>query len=323
MLPLSQLGRTSLMVSQLSCGCSPFGVGQMSDTIDVDELIRLVREAVQRGVKLFDVSPYYGRDFSAEINLGKALRALPESVPRDSYYVMSKLGRYGVDTFDFSADNVRKSILASIERLGCQYLDVCLLHDVEFVNLDDVIRETIPALQKCKEEGLVKHIGFSCLPFKAFHYVLDRVPVNTVDVVISYCHFCLLDDSLLGELDYFASKGVAVVNAATLSMGLLTNQGPPHWHPASSTMKDKCKEAAEYAAKENVNISALALKYVMQNKRIATHLTGMAKVEELERNLKAITEPLTEEEARVLEQVKQILAPTHNETWLQGRKENN
>ena len=96
-----------------------------------------------------------------------------------------------------------------------------------------MISETIPALIKLKESGKIRFIGITGLPLKVFEYVLDRVPVGTVDVVLSYCHYSLNDTSLETLLPLLKSKGVGIISASPLSMGLLTESGPPSWHPAS------------------------------------------------------------------------------------------
>ena len=83
--------------------------------------------------------------------------------------------------------------------------------------------ETIPTLQKLKEEGKIRFIGITGLPFNIFTYVLDRVPPRTIDVILSYCHYSINDSTLLDVLPYFKSKGVGVITASPLSMGLFTD----------------------------------------------------------------------------------------------------
>src|SRR6187397_1107925 len=98
------LGNTGLQVSALSYGASP--LGSVFRPIDEAEGIRTVHTALDLGINFIDVSPYYGLT-RAETVLGKALR----DVPRERYYLATKVGRYGADEFDFSA----KRILASID----------------------------------------------------------------------------------------------------------------------------------------------------------------------------------------------------------------
>ena len=99
--------------------------------------------------------------------------------------------------------------------------------------------------------GLRLRLHTSALPY--------RCTAGTVDTVLSYCHGCLSDRSLLDELPYLQSKGVGVINASPLCMGLLTKQGPPAWHPAPQALKDAAAEATARAAAKGVDIAKLGL----------------------------------------------------------------
>ena len=97
--------------------------------------------------------------------------------------------------------------------------------------------ETVPALRKIKESGKARFIGITWLPLSIYPYVLDRVPPGSVDVILSYCHYGINDTSLVDLLPYLKSKGVGVITASPLAMGLLTDNGPPDWHPAPEELK--------------------------------------------------------------------------------------
>ena len=81
---------------------------------------------------------YYG-DTLAETVLGKALKTMP--IPRESFVVSTKCGRYGHTHtgFDFSAERVTRSVDESLERLNLDYVDIMICHDIEFVSLDQVL----------------------------------------------------------------------------------------------------------------------------------------------------------------------------------------
>lgn len=83
--------------------------------------------AVDNGINFIDVSPYYGH-YKAETVLGKALK----EIPRDKYYLSTKVGRYGkdgVNTWDYSAKRVTDSVYESMERLNIDYIDLINVHD--------------------------------------------------------------------------------------------------------------------------------------------------------------------------------------------------
>src|SRR5215475_6659557 len=172
------LGKTGIELPWLSFGAS--SLGQEFRKVDLNEALRSVRVALDLGMNFIDTSPFYGRGMS-ECLLGVALR----DVPRDSYFLGSKLGRYDRAHFDFSARRVVESVDVSLSRMGVEYLDIMLCHDIEFVELSQIVEETLPALRKVQQQGKVRFVGISGYPMKIFKYVLDQTPL---DVVLSYNH---------------------------------------------------------------------------------------------------------------------------------------
>src|SRR5438105_6684192 len=133
-----QLGKTALKLPALSFGAS--SLGQEFRQVDIGQALRSVRVALDCGMNFIDTSPFYGRGMS-EVLLGVALR----DVPRDSYILGTKLGRYDLAHFDFSAKRVIESVDVSLHRMGVQHLDIILCHDIEFVEMKQIVEETLPA----------------------------------------------------------------------------------------------------------------------------------------------------------------------------------
>src|SRR6185295_2315735 len=138
----------------LSFGASSLGAEFRH--VDINEAMRSVRVALDLGMNFIDTSPFYGRGMS-EVLLGVTLR----DVPRDRYYLGTKLGRYDLNHFDFSAKRVEESIDVSLHRLGTDHLDIILCHDIEFVEMSQIVNETIPALRRAQQAGKIRYIGFS------------------------------------------------------------------------------------------------------------------------------------------------------------------
>ncbi|HID24067.1 MAG TPA: aldo/keto reductase, partial [Planctomycetaceae bacterium] len=152
-----ELGKTGVKVSVVSFGAS--SLGQEFRQVDIHEAMRAVHVALDCGMNLIDTSPYYGRGMS-EVLLGVTLRG----IPRDRYLLGTKLGRYDVGHFDFSAKRVVESIDVSLHRLGVDYLDYILCHDIEFVDMSQIVEETLPAIRKVQEQGKVRFVGVSGYP---------------------------------------------------------------------------------------------------------------------------------------------------------------
>ncbi|KAF8019707.1 hypothetical protein BT93_G0412 [Corymbia citriodora subsp. variegata] len=312
-LELRPLGGTGLKVSCVGFGASP--LGRVFGPVSEDEAVASVREAFRLGINFFDTSPYYGGTLSEKM-LGMALKA--SGVPRDQYFVSTKCGRYK-EGFDFSAERVTRSIDESLERLQLDYVDILQCHDIEFGSLDQIINETIPALLKLKETGKIRFIGITGLPLGIFTYVLDRVPPGSVDVVLSYCHFSINDNALEDLLPYLKSKGVGIISASPLAMGLLTESGPPEWHPAPPELKSACRDAAAFCQKKGKNISKLAMQYSLTNKDISSMLVGMNCVKQVEENVAAAMELASSGmDQETLSEVEAILKPVKNLTWPSG-----
>ena len=97
-----------------------------------------------------------------------------QRLPRDQIVVATKVGRYGNGVFDFSAERIATSIKESLSRLQLEYVDLLQCHDIEFGSLDQIVEETLPAMVKLKEQGVVRKIGITGLPLKIYKYILDR-----------------------------------------------------------------------------------------------------------------------------------------------------
>ena len=143
------LAGTDLTLPVISFGAS--SLGQEFRQVRLDEALKSVHVALELGMNFIDTSPFYGRGMS-EVLLGIALR----DVPRDDYLLCTKLGRYDLEHFDFSPKRVAESVDISLHRLGVEHLDIMLCHDIEFVDMQQVIDETIPALRRIQQQGKVR-----------------------------------------------------------------------------------------------------------------------------------------------------------------------
>ena len=306
------LGATGVKVSALAYGGS--SLGSAFRDIDEAEGIRSVHLALDNSINLIDTAPYYGAT-KAETVLGKALKG----VVRDRYILATKVARYGpeIADFDFSAARVTRSVDESLDRIGVDYIDFIQVHDMEFGNLDQIVNETIPALRKLQASGKVRFVGISCLPVRLFKYVMDRAPVDQIQ---SYCHYCLNDTALADLLPYLREKNVGIFNSAPLAMRLLSNEGPPAWHPSPAALRAKCAEAAELCRARGSDIGKLALQFAMANPEIHTHIVGTASPARVLQNIADAEAPLDQ---TLLGDVLAILKPVHNLTWASGRPENN
>ena len=304
-----ELGKTGMLLSNISFGAS--SLGGVFHALKEEEGIKAVNTAIDNGINFIDVSPYYGH-LKAEIVLGKALK----HISRDKYYLSTKVGRYGengVNTWDYSAKRAKESVFESMDRLNVDHIDLINVHDIEFADLEQICKETLPALVDLRDQGIVKHVGITNLTLSHFKYIINNVPEGTVESVLSFCHYCLNDDALSDYLDFFESKNVGVINASPFSMGLLTERGAPQWHPASKPLQDLCRKAVDHCKSQNKSIEQLAVKYSVNNPRITSTLFSTTRSEGVLQNIKWADSEFDE---MLYNDVRKILEPRFRDTWL-------
>ncbi len=305
-----KLGNTDMDLTVLSFGASSLGAEFRG--IDLDEALRSVRVAIDLGMNFIDTSPFYGRGMS-EMLLG---RVLPD-IPRDGYYLGTKLGRYAGQHFDFSARRVAESVDISLERMHVDHLDIVLCHDLEFVEMSQIVEETLPALRQQVALGKVRYIGVSGYPMKMFKYILARADV---DVILTYNHYTLQNDMALDLVPICEEKGVGLMNAAPFSARLLSDAPLPKWHKATPRVREVARQAAAHCRQRGVDIAQLALQFSLANPAFATCITGSANPDRVAEWVRWAAEPL---DTQLLAEVQQILQPIHNWFYIEGRPENN
>ena len=310
----NELGKTGIKVSNISFGAS--SLGGVFRQISEDEAIKAVFTAIDNGINFIDVSPYYGH-LKAETVLGKALK----QIPRDRYYLSTKVGRYGkdgVNLWDYSAKRVTESVYESMERLNIGYIDLINVHDIEFQasmegGLQKVVDETLPALVALREKGVVGHVGITDLQPENLKWVIEHSEQGTVESILCFCHYSLNDDMLLDYLDFFESHGIGVINASPLSMGLLSDRGTPEWHPAPQPLKDACRRAAEYCRSKDYPIEKLAMQFSTSlNPRIATTLFSSANPKNVLKNINYVSEPM---DKQLVKDVQAIIGDQMRVRW--------
>ncbi len=123
-----------------------------------------------------------------------------------------------------------------------------------------------------------------------------------------------------GVLTGFArERGIGLINASGLCMGLLTEHGPPDWHPAPQEVRDAGRKAAEFCREHGADLSELALRFCLDHPYVSSTLIGMATTREVETGLKLLR---SSTDKAFLAQVEAILAPVFNYDWPSGRPEN-
>jgi len=244
--------------------------------------LRAARLALRYGMNVFDTAPFYG---DAEIILGNALRALRREFPRDSYTLVTKVGRYPTE-FDYAPEAIESSIARSLRRLHTNYFDIVYLHDVEFIADEKLARrggnhvaalgeereqyglnesqegeaytekdhKVLSAVKKLfelrDEKGVIKRVGISGFPLPTLLRIAILIQKRfgkPVDLVMSYCHLTLQNSTLEQFKSAFEARaGVKqVIAASPIAMALLRPSRTLDWHPAPLEIREAAQRAAQ------------------------------------------------------------------------------
>ncbi|MEN3614144.1 aldo/keto reductase [Plantactinospora sp. ZYX-F-223] len=293
-------GRSEVVVSSLGLGCAP--IGNLYTAVGEAEALATVAAAWDSGIRYFDTAPHYGLGLS-ERRLGDALRTLP----REEYTVSSKVGRLlvpdrsgagrrddeGFDVpadhrrlWDFSADGVRRSLEASLVRLGLDRIDLVLIHDPED-HQTQALEQGYPALHELRAQGVVGAIGVGSMQWQVLHRFVAETEVDAVMVAGRYT---LLEqpalDSLLPECE---RRGVSVLAAGVFNSGLLAVERPHAGLPydyadAPTEILERARAIAALCAEHRTTLPAAALAFAAAHPAVASVVFGAHNPEQVRRN---------------------------------------
>ena len=295
-------------MTQLGLGCAP--IGNLYEGISDDDATAVVDAAHAAGIRFFDTAPLYGHGLS-ERRLGAALR----SFPRDELTVSTKVGRVlvpdaprgrGAPTifvdvpsvhpvFDFSADGVRRSLDASLERMGLDRVDIVHVHDPDD-HAEEALAGAFPALRRLRDEGVVGAIGAG----------MNQAPMLTrfvreagVDCVLLAGRYTLLDQTGIDELlPLCEQEGVSVIAAGVYNSGLLADPKPgaPFFYaPAPAAVVERARLLASHCANHGVPLTAAAIQLPKAHPAVTCVLTGVRSADELRANVADFDRPIPPE----------------------------
>jgi len=293
-LALHRLGRSGVSVTELSLGGA--ALGNLFTEVDDAAARAAVETAWDAGIRLFDTAPHYGLGLS-ERRLGDALR----DRPRTEYVICTKVGRLlqpaappfrrdtegfavpasQVRVFDFSANGVRRSLEASLRRLGMDRVDIVLLHDPDDHG-EQALREAYPALERLRADGTVAAIGVGMNQVR----MLTRFVTDTdVDVVLVAGRYTLLDQSAAQALLPAAQqRGIAVLVGGVFNSGLLAAPAASarfDYRQASAQLVTRARRLQATCERFGVPLRAAAARFPLRHPAVASVLVGARSAEEV------------------------------------------
>ena len=272
-------------VPRVGLGCASIS-REWSTTEDAAET---VATAWERGIRYFDTAPFYG-DGLSEHRLGQALAGQP----RDSYVLSSKVGRIvdepdanGVGTgchFDFSADGVRRSLAASLERLGSDRIDLLLIHDPND-HWETAISEAWPVLEDFRSQGVVRAVGAGMTQAPMLARFARE---TTMDYFLLAGRYSLLDRTALDELfPLCVERGIGVLVAQMLHGGLIEGMPNPqiYYRPVPPEITARVDRIAAICRRYDVPVAAAAIQFPLAHPAVTGVITGPGTREQVNQNL--------------------------------------
>ncbi|MFG2065199.1 aldo/keto reductase [Micromonospora sp. NPDC048871] len=283
--------RPTVRLTELGLGAAQGG--NLYRVTTDEEFAAAVDTAWQAGIRYFDTAPHYGLGLS-ERRLGAALRHRP----RHEYVVSTKVGRLLVPSpedahrtdpegfevpathrrvWDFSRDGVRRSIEASLDRLGLDRIDIVYLHDPDD-HWEQAADQAVPALVELRDEGVVGAIGAG---MNQSAMLARFVRETDVDVVMCAGRYTLLEQGAAGDLLPAAERrGVGVVIAGVYNSGLLSRDHPPadayyNYQQAPPALLARARRLAAVCETYGVTLPQAALAFVRRHPAVISTVVGV------------------------------------------------
>jgi D-threo-aldose 1-dehydrogenase len=279
-------------------------IGGLYRAVADEDAVALVEHAWASGVRYFDTAPLYGYG-NAELRLGRGLVGRP----RDAYALSTKVGRLivpvdevgpGADidrqafggrddafyagvppvrvVFDYSADGIRRSIEASLRRLGLDRIDIAYIHDPDD-HWQAALEGAYPALERLRAEGVVGAIGAGMNQAE----MLARFARDTdMDVFMVAGRYTLLDQTGLAELlPLCVERGIAVVAVGVMNSGLLAEPRPGatfDYRPAPAALVERAIRLRDVCARHGVGLREAAIQFPLAHPAVVAVAAGIRTV---------------------------------------------
>jgi len=303
-----RLGKSNLEVSAIGLGCMgmSFGYGPPKDN---QEMISVIRSAVELGVTFFDTAEVYG-PFTNEELVGEALAPVREQV-----VIATKFGfKFDSETgkqagLDSRPEHIKQVAEASLKRLRTNVIDLFYQHRVD---PDVPIEDVAGAVKDLIREGKVKHFGLSEAGVQTIRRAHAVQPVTAVQSEYSLW-WRRPEEELLPTLE---ELGIGFVPFSPLGRGFLTGQidekttfdssdfrnvvprFAPDARKANQTLVDLLRAIAE---RKQATPAQIALAWLLAQKPWIVPIPGTRKLERLDENNGAVALELTPDDLREIE----------------------
>ncbi|WP_302784579.1 aldo/keto reductase [Bacteroides fluxus] len=303
-------GTAAFRVSAMGFGCMGLN-HHRSSSPDEAACIRLVREAIERGVTLFDTAESYGYHKN-EILTGKALKGYTDRV-----FVSSKFGHKFVNGVqvkteeDSTPANIRRVCENSLRNLGVETLGIFYQHRSDPNTPIEVVAETCAELMK---EGKILHWGMCEVNTDTIRRAHRVCPVKAIQSEYHFMHRTVEENGVLAACE---ELGIGFVPYSPLNRGFLTGaineytrfdttndnrQTLPRFQPEAIRANTRIVEVLNaFGRTRGITAAQVALAWLMNKRAFIVPIPGTTKLSHLEENLRACDIRFTAEEMTEIE----------------------
>lgn len=302
-----KLGNSNLEVSALGLGCMGMSSGY-GPAADKQEMISLLRTAVERGIMFFDTAEVYG-PFANEELVGEALAPVRERVviaTKFGFKIGPKGEQLGVDS---RPEHIKEVAAASLKRLRTDVIDLFYQHRVD---PDVPIEDVAGAVKELIQEGKVRHFGLSEAGVQTIRRAHAVQPVTALQSEYSMW-WRKPEEEILPALE---ELGIGFVPFSPLGRGFLTGKidenttfdksdfrnTVPRFTPEARKANQALVDLlARIAQQKNATPAQLALAWLLAQKPWIVPIPGTRKLERLDENIGAVAITLTPDDLREID----------------------
>ncbi|MCB0060909.1 MAG: aldo/keto reductase [Caldilineaceae bacterium] len=309
-IPTRQVGKTAAHVTQFGLGTAP--LGDLFEAIPEEQAQQTLQAAWDLGVRYYDTAPFYGHGKS-EHRVGHFLR----QQPRDQFVISTKVGRVfypssNLATFDkgawaaplpfeftvdFSYDGIMRSFEDSLQRLGLPYVDLLVIHDLDYyfhqnearvsAYLNQLFTSGWRALESLRRQGVIKGVGAGINELGMIPRFLDLVDLDFF--LVAYGYNLLTQVMLAEEFALCQERNVSVIIGAVFASGILATGAVPgakyFYAPASEDILDKTERIETICKRYETPLPAAALQFLLAHPVVAAIIPGALAPEHVQQNI--------------------------------------
>lgn len=302
-----KLGQSGIDITEIGLGTNYVGGHNLYATVDEDEGIRLVHQAIEHGITFIDTADIYGMGRSEEL-VGRALAGRRHEVVLATKGAVMFDGKQRTGISNDPA-YLRQALEASLQRLTCDYVDLYYIHNPDKTTPPE---EAFGALMQFKEEGLIRAAGVSNFDVSELESALKAGPIDALQ-----CRYNLLQRDVESDLLPFCQNHqISFIPWGPLAFGLLGGaysrnfQLPENdWRSRSGVFDpevytknlDIVDQLRMIATGKGMPTAHVAMRWLLSRPAVASVIAGAKRVDQVEQNAQAGRLDLTSEDIAVID----------------------